>query len=124
MRILSFLSFSLLVGILITSCGVKSVDVIIDKNDTTKTTVIIDDTLKLHLEGDTTVVLKMKPGKHTFTYKDANKQEFTVSKKGGLLNLDKSDYVVFEIVYKEVGKEDRFSFRSYMSKAIILVDSF
>ena len=105
------------------SSGDGMVDVVVDKLDSSIAVVIIDDTVKMKLADDP-IVLKMKPGPHTVVYKDGAKETFNVGKNGGLLNLDRTDYVVFEVLFEEICAKESFSMNDMTLKAAILVDSF
>jgi hypothetical protein len=125
MRIFFHAALFVMAAVSLASCssGDGEVDVVVDKLDSAIAVVIIDDTIKLKLSEDP-IVLRMKPGTHTVVYKDGAKETFNVSKKGGLLNLDKTDYVVFEVLFEEVGAKESFSMQDMVLKACILVDSF
>jgi hypothetical protein len=112
----------------ISSCGISSTTpkVVIDKRADKPTKISIDEKQIININSDTTITIELEAGKHTVSVNDSAKQEFTVSDKGGLLNLDNQEYVAYEIKYVASNPSDRFGldFSDYVVKSTILIDSF
>lgn len=86
---------------MLSACSSKPVSVVIDqaKADSISRKIVVDGKTMLNLKGDTTVALQLEPGKHYLQINDSAKKEFTVPPTGGIVNLDNSEYVVYEIMY-------------------------
>jgi hypothetical protein len=110
----------------LTSCGSnKPVKVVIDNADGDTSTVVIDGKTTVKLQGDTTMIVELKPGKHSLVVNNGKAQEFKVGRKGGLLNIDNVEYIAYEVEYsasKLSGSGLNFSGNTL--KAMVVVDSF
>jgi hypothetical protein len=117
---------------LLSACTTNPADVVIDKNgkDSSNTKITIDGKMVIHLKGDSTTVIKLLPGEHFLQVNDSSKRNFSVTEKGGILNLDNQEYVMYEITYKNSDYNGGIDFEKFRIEqnfpvsAAILVDSF
>jgi hypothetical protein len=105
------------------SCNRKAdVNVLINSNFLKANSVIIDDTfdLKKFAVKDTFITIILKSGEHKLSINKSAKESFTVSRQGGILNLDHCAYVIFPIKYKT---DDILANAAFMLGLPIILDS-
>lgn len=116
--------------ILLSSCGGESftgpVKIAINKRAEKPIKIVIDGKETFNVKSDTTFAWTLSQGKHTVSVDDSTAREFTVGKRGGLLNLDDRDFVVYEIRYtsQDPSAIKGFDINSMIVKSTILIDSF
>jgi hypothetical protein len=108
------------------SCNSKPVDVVLDQaaEDSLSHKILVDGKTLFNLKGDTTLAIKLVPGRHFLQINDSAKREFTVSEKGGIVNLNNSEYVVYEVKYTSGGASGLPEADPFRMKSAILIDSF
>ena len=124
---LFYLNVFVLIVLFISSCNTSPVDVVVDRSadDSIHTKIVIDGKDTLHFTGDSTTAIKLKPGNHYVQVNDSTKQDFTVTKNGGILNLSNEEYVIYSIKYTATEKNPYgLDLNTIGMKAAILIDSF
>lgn len=122
------------ISVVIFSCN-SQVDVVIDNSsslyDSAKTTkkVVIDDKITVTLAEDSTTSIKINTGSHTVQINGGEKQKFFVNSNGGMLSLNKSNYVIYKLEYKSREKSGfdisaLQEIRAKRVKAVVVIDSF
>jgi hypothetical protein len=110
--------------IVLSSCNKERIDVyvIINSNFLKSNKVVIDDTLVLKniAPTDSFTNIVLKSGEHQLTVNGNSKQDFMLGEKGGLLNLDKREYVILPIKYST---NDWLSNSSFTMDYPIIIDS-
>jgi hypothetical protein len=108
------------------SCNREPVNVVLDQSveDSLNHKILVDGKTLFNLKGDTTIAVKLTPGRHFLQVNDSAKREFVVPEKGGLVNLNNQEYVVYEIKYTSGGTSPGLDMDPFRMKSAILIDSF
>lgn len=122
---LLFCAFSLL---FLFSCSSenKKLNILIDAHYGKAVKLVFDGKDTLKIAKDTSLVYSITSGIHKVSVNDSAAKEFTVSEKGGLLNLSNREFVAYEIKYvsQDNSRANFADFNDFVLKSTILIDSF